>query len=182
MKTPMVRLLAILSFSAAIAGAAEEKPVRAVIQPIEARKAAPAFQLPTATGKVMSAASFRGKVVLLDFWATECGGCKAEIPYFIQLDHTYKMKGLAVVGVSLDILYESLKDADEGWSRVKPFVRDHKLEYPILMGDEAVTQLYDIHAMPVTCLIDKRGRVAATYIGVVDKDDIESNIMTLLRE
>ena len=182
MKTPIAGLLAILSLSATIAGAAEEKTVRAVIRPIETRKAAPAFQLPTASGQLMSAGSFRGKVVLLEFWATECGGCKAEIPYFMELDHTYKTKGLAVVGVSLDILYESLKDADEGWSRVKPFVREHNLKYPILMGDEAVTQLYNIHAMPVTCLMDKRGRVAATYVGVVDKDDIESNIRTLLRE
>ena len=182
MKTPIGRLLVILSLSVTIASAAEEKPVRAVIQPVETRKTAPTFHLPTAAGKVMSPASFRGKVVLLDFWATECGGCKAEIPYFMEFDREYKTKGLAVVGVSLDILYESLKDADEGWSRVKPFVREHKLNYPILMGDEPVSQLYDIHTMPVTCLIDKHGRVAATYIGLVDKDDIESNIRTLLRE
>ena len=181
MKTS-VGLAVILSLSAMIAGAAEEKTVRAVLQPVDARKTAPAFRLPTASGKVMSPASFRGKVVLLDFWATECGGCKAEIPYFMEFDNAYKTKGLAVVGVSLDILYENLKDAHEGWSRVKPFVREHKLNYPILMGDDPVSKLYDIQAMPVTCLIDKHGRVAATYIGVVDKQDIESNIRTLLRE
>jgi peroxiredoxin len=150
-KTPMVRLVVVLSVSAMIAGAAEEKTVRAVLQPMEARKTAPAFRLPTASGKMMSPASFRGKVVLLDFWATE-------------FDQAYKTKGLAVVGISLDILYENLKDADEGWGRVKPFVREHKLNYPILMGDDPVSKLYDIHAMPVTCLIDKHGRVAATYI------------------
>jgi hypothetical protein len=100
----------------------------------------------------------------------------------MEFDQAYKTKGLAVVGISLDILYENLKDADEGWGRVKPFVREHKLNYPILMGNDPVSKLYDIHAMPVTCLIDKHGRVAATYIGVVDKDDIESNIRALLRE
>jgi peroxiredoxin len=177
-----VGLALILSLSATIAAAAAEKTVRAVLQPVETRKTAPAFRLPAASGKVMSPASFRGKVLLLDFWATECGGCKAETPYFMEFDRAYKAKGLAVVGVSLDILSENLKDADEGWSRVKPFVREHKLNYPILMGDDPVSKLYDIQAMPVTCLIDKQGRVAATYIGIVDKQDIESNIRALLRE
>jgi thiol-disulfide isomerase/thioredoxin len=120
--------------------------------------------------------------MLLDFWATECGGCKIEIPWFMEIAEAYKVKRLAVVGVSMDVLYEGLKDSSEGWNKVKPFVRDHKVNYPILMGDDLVTKQYDIQALPATYLIDKRGRVAATYIGIVNKDDVEAHIKTLLLE
>jgi peroxiredoxin len=182
MNISVVKLPVMLAISALLVGAAEQKTVRAVLQRPAERKMAPAFRLSSASGKIAGPSNYRGKVVLLDFWATECGGCKAEIPYFMEFEDTYKSKGLAVVGVSLDIMYENLKDADEGWSRVKPFVRDHKVNYPILMGDDPVSKLYDIQAMPATWLIDKRGRVAAIYVGIVDKNDVESNIKTLLRE
>jgi thiol-disulfide isomerase/thioredoxin len=135
-----------------------------------------------AGGKPASISTWRGKVMLLDFWATECGGCKIEIPWFMEIAEAYKVKRLAVVGVSMDVLYDGLKDSSEGWNKVKPFVRDHKVNYPILMGDDLVTKQYDIQALPATYLIDKRGRVAATYIGIVNKDDVEAHIKTLLLE
>ena len=182
MKIAVVKLTTMLALAAAFACAAEQKTVRAELQRSGERKQAPAFRLLSAAGKALTPSNYRGKVILLDFWATECGGCKAEIPYFMEFEDKYKAKGLAVVGVSLDILYEGLKDADEGWRRVKPFVREHSVNYPILMGDDAVSKVYDIQAMPATYLIDKHGRVAATYIGIVDRNDVESNIKALLRE
>jgi thiol-disulfide isomerase/thioredoxin len=182
MKISVAMPIVMLALCAVLGGAAEQKTVRAVLQPPAERKMAPAFRLPSASGKAAGPANYRGKVVLLDFWATACGGCVAEIPHFIEFADAYKSKGLAVVGVSLDIMYENLKDADEGWSRVKPFVQEHKVNYTILMGDDPVTKLYNIEAMPATYLIDKHGRVAATYIGIVDKNDVESNIKGLLRE
>ena len=178
---PIFALLT-LSAGGVFAPAAGPSTVRAAIQPPSARKAAPAFSLLDASGKAVRLSDFRGKVVLLDFWATECGGCKLEIPWFMELDQAYRAKGLAVVGVSMDILYEDLKDAKEGWSRVNPFVRTQKINYPILMGDQQVTKLYDIQALPVTYLIDAKGRIAATYVGLVNKDDAEANIKTLLIE
>lgn len=156
--------------------------MRAALQPPNVRRAAPAFRLSDSSGKVVRLSDYRGKVVLLDFWATECGGCKLEIPWFMELDRAYKNKGLAVVGVSMDILYEDLKTAQEGWSRVKPFVLTHHINYPILMGDDQVTKLYNIEALPATYLVDTHGRIAATYVGVVNEDDIEANIKTLLVE
>ena len=75
-----------------------------------------------------------------------------------------------------------LKEAKEGWLRVNPFVQVHKVKYPILMGDNLVTKAYDINALPTTYLIDKIGRIAATYLGLVDKGDVEANIKTLLKE
>ena len=95
-----------------------------------------------------------------------------EIPWFMQFQHAYQSKGLQVVGVSMDILYEELKDAKEGWSRVMPFVQRHKINYPILMGDDRVAKAYDMNALPATYLIDRTGRIAATYVGLVDKSDV----------
>jgi len=146
------------------------------------RRPAPAFQLMDASGKAMQVPDYKGKVVLLNFWATECGGCKMEIPGFIVLQQAYKDKGFTVVGISADITYSNLKSPEEGWNQVKPFVANNHLNYPILMADDAVLTAYSTQALPATFLIDKSGRIAASYIGVVNKDDVESNIKKLLLE
>ncbi len=178
----MVSLIALI-LGAGSAGAAEPPAtVRATIQPIQDRKQAPAFWLENAAGKKVKLSDYHGKVVLLDFWATECGGCVRDMPGFMDLAQAYKKKGLTVVGVSMDISYEDLKNSNEAWIRVKPFVEAHKVNYPILMGDDQVTKRYAIQALPLTYLIDKRGRIAASYAGVVDKDNVESNIQTVLKE
>lgn len=156
--------------------------IRAALEPQPVRKAAPDFVLLDASGKSVSLSSFRGKPLLLDLWATKCGGCIKEIPSFIEVHHTYAGKGLAVVGVSMDILYEDLKGPADAWSLVNPFVRTQKVDYPILMGDDGITKRYSVDALPVTYLIDSRGRIAAKYVGIVDRANLESNIRVLLTE
>ena len=146
------------------------------------RRPAPNFALLDADGRPVKLSSFIGKPVLLDLWATNCAGCIKEIPYFIELHRSYGRKKLAVVGVSMDILYEDLKGPAEAWALVKPFVAGRNIKYLILMGDDAFTKSYSVTSLPVTYLIDKRGRIAATYLGVVDRDDIEKNIKTLISE
>jgi peroxiredoxin len=158
------------------------KTVRVTVQPEQQRMLAPEFSLKDATGNTVRLSAYRGHVVLLDFWATACGGCVEEIPAFIEITQAYSGKGLATVGVSEDIVYEDLKGPEEAWSRVKPFVRDHKMRYAVLMGDEQVTAVYGIKALPVTYLLDSRGRIAATYVGVVDRANLEANINLLLSE
>ena len=175
-------LAVLLMLGAGNAGSAEPKVIRAFLQPMKERKQAPAFLLEDAAGKKASLSAYHGKVVLLDFWATECGGCILEMPGFMDLAQAYNKKGLAVVGISMDIAYEDLKNADEAWSRVKPFVQTHKVNYPILMGDDVVTKRYEIKAMPVTYLIDKSGRIAASYVGVVDQANLKANIQIMLKE
>jgi peroxiredoxin len=161
---------------------AATKGVTATIRPVQQRKSAPDFALKDAAGKTMRLSDHRGRVVLLDFWATKCGGCVEEIPWFIEITEMFAAKGLATVGVSEDIAYENLKGADEAWTLVKPFVRDHKVPYPVLMGDRQVTTSYDINALPLTYLIDRQGRIAAVYAGMVDRSDLEANIRTILAE
>jgi cytochrome c biogenesis protein CcmG/thiol:disulfide interchange protein DsbE len=154
--------------------AANQPRARAVLQPAKARKPAPDFALRDASGATAKLADYRGKVVLLDFWATWCGGCKEEIPWFSEFQRTYGGKDFAVVGVSLD---------DGGWDVVKPFLASTNIPYRILLGNDSIAQNYGIQSMPDTFLIDRQGRVAAAYTtGVVDKADVEANIKAVLSQ
>jgi peroxiredoxin len=162
---------------------ADDAPgVRAALQPPSARAPASAFVLHNGAGKNVALSDYRGKVVVLDFWATECGGCVKEIPWFIALARKYETAGLVAVGVSMEVQYAGLKSADEGWSKVKPWVQSHRVDYPVVMGDDRVVKAYEIQALPITHLVDRNGRIAATYDGVVDRENIEANIQALLKE
>jgi peroxiredoxin len=119
---------------------------------------------------------------VLNLWATECGGCKAELPSFVELHRTYADRGVKVIGVSLDVMYENLKGTAEAWARVTPFSRAHGLTYIVLVDDGSVEKAYKVMAMPATYLIDKHGRIAATYVGVVDSTDLKANLKGLMAE
>jgi peroxiredoxin len=173
-------ILSALLFAAT--SAAGQQGAHATVVPQASRQAAPAFQLADSSGTNKQVTDYRGKVVLLNFWATECGGCKLEIPGLIELESAHKSDSFTIVGVSMDTSYEGSKSADEAWSKVKPFVLDHKLNYPVLMGDAMLITSYKLGAVPATYLIDKQGRIAATYSGVIDKSDVDSNINKLLAE
>jgi peroxiredoxin len=164
-----------------LAGAAPPD-ITAVLEPPAKRQLAPSFRLNDAKGKLVNLSDYRGRVVLLDFWATSCGGCKTEIPWFAEIARAHKTRDLAVVGISEDILYEDLKGPAEAWARVTPFVESHKVPYLVLMGDDGVTKAYDIKALPATYLIDRNGRIAATYVGLVNRENIEANVTSLLAE
>ena len=118
-------------------------------------------------------ARYKGSVVLLNFWATTCGGCRLEIPWFMEFERKYKTSGLTVLGVSLD---------EDGWKSVKPYVKQQKLNYPVVIGNDALAARYRVDALPMTFLIDRAGNIAAQYSGLVDRERCESEIRTLLRE
>lgn len=136
------------------------------------RKAAPGFTLADAKGASVRLSDYKGKVVLLDFWATWCGGCKVEIPWYVEFENKYKGSGLAVIGVSMD---------EDGWKSVKPFLEKTKLNYPVVIGNEGLAKLYGVDAMPMTLLIDQEGKIAASHVGLVNKDKFESEIRLLLQ-
>jgi len=173
-------LALVTSSTAAIAQ--DARVVQASLTAPASRTPAKEIALLDATGKILRLSDYRGRVVLLDFWATSCGGCVQEIPMFIEVAKAYKRRGLEAIGVSEDILYEDLKDANEAWLRVTPFARDRKMPYPVVMGDSRVTADYDVKALPLTLLIDKKGRIAARYIGVVEQKNLETNVKALLTE
>jgi peroxiredoxin len=160
-----------------------QQDVHAGLTPPANRRSAPAFQLATEDGTKTQISDYRGKVLLLNFWATDCGGCVLEIPSFIEFEKAYKDKGFTAVGVSMDISYESLKDANEAWGRVRPFIQKHGINYPIAMGDDAISKAYALNSFPATYLIDKSGKIAVAYVGVViNKDNVATNIKSLLSE
>jgi cytochrome c biogenesis protein CcmG/thiol:disulfide interchange protein DsbE len=175
MKIFVVLTVSLAAFFVALqaSNAANPPRVRAALQPVKARKPAPDFALRDASGRTATLADYSGKIILLDFWATWCGGCKEEIPWFSEFQRTYGGKDFAVVGVSLD---------DGGWSIVKPLLVHADIPYRIVLGDDPTTQKYGIQSMPDTFLIDRKGTVAAAYRGVVDKSDIEPNIKALLSQ
>jgi len=154
-----------------VCAAAEPPRIRASLSPANERKPAPEISLQDSSGKKVTLKKYRGKVVVLDFWATWCGGCKEEIPWFSDFERKYRGKGLAVVGVSLD---------EDGWKVVKPFLATARIPYRIVLGNDATAKQYSIQAMPDTFLIDRQGRIAATYVGVVDRENIEANIRAML--
>ncbi|HEY6182012.1 MAG TPA: TlpA disulfide reductase family protein [Terriglobales bacterium] len=140
------------------------------------------FELTSETGQIARLSDYKGKVVLLNFWASECGGCVLEIPSIIDIQTAYKEKSFTVVGISMDIPYSELKDEKQAWDKVKPFIAKKKINYPILMGYESLFKKFDVPALPATLLIDKSGKIAAVYVGIISRDDAEANISKLLLE
>jgi peroxiredoxin len=167
-----MKVVSLLIAVAAFAVAAEEPTLRVSLEAPKQRMPAPSFVLRDSAGKSVDITKYRGRVVLLDFWATWCTGCKKEIPWFAEFQRQYRRRGLVVIGVSMD---------DDGWKVVKPFLADHAAGYRILLGNDATGNEYGIASLPDTFLIDRRGRIAAKYTnGLVDRSNVESNIQTLL--
>ena len=138
----------------------------------KARAAASDFNLKDSNGRPVRLSDFKGKVVLLNFWATWCGPCKLEIPWFVEFEQKYKDRGLAIIGVSLD---------EDGWESVKPFLAEQKVNYRVVVGTEAVSTAYGgVESLPTTYLIDRDGKIAATHVGLVSKGDYEKEIVDLL--
>ena len=162
--------LALILFTALTAAA--QSNATAQLQPREQRRPAPGFKLRNSGGKTIDLKKFRGKVVLLDFWATWCHGCKEEIPWFAEFDRKYGGKGLRVIGVSMD----------DGWNTLKPFLATAKIPYRIVLGDESTAKSYKIENMPDTFLIDRKGNIAASYTGIVDRANLEANIQQMLAQ
>jgi peroxiredoxin len=132
-------------------------------------KTAPDFSLKSLDGKTVKLSSLKGKVVILDFWATWCPPCRAEIPDFIELQKQYGKKGLVIIGIALD-----KKDA------VQKFVKSNKINYKILMGDDAITGAYGgIEAIPTTFVLGKDQVIKKQYVGQVQKEVFEKDIKEL---
>jgi peroxiredoxin len=136
------------------------------------RKKAPEFALKDANGEIAKLSDYRGKVVLLNFWATWCGPCEIEIPWFVEFQRQYKDRDFAVLGVSLD---------EDGWKSVRPFMAREKLNYRVMVTTEQVDQMYGgVDSLPTTFVIDREGRVASSHVGLASKNTYRQEILTLL--
>lgn len=139
----------------------------------ENRKLAPDLVLSDASGNPVKLSNFRGKVVLLNFWATWCAPCRLEIPWFVEYQKTYRDQNFAILGVSLD---------EDGWNAVRPYVQARNVNYTVAIGNDDVARLYGADSLPTTLIIDRYGRVAATHVGLCGKSEYESEIKTALAE
>jgi cytochrome c biogenesis protein CcmG/thiol:disulfide interchange protein DsbE len=143
------------------------------VKPEKDRKPAPDFALKDTDGKTVKLSDYKGKVVLLDFWATWCGPCKIEIPWFMDFERKFKDRSFSVLGVAMD---------DEGWEAVKPFLQNLSVNYRVVMGNDFTAQSYGgVDALPTTFLIDREGRVAAVHVGLAGRKQFEDGIEKLLQ-
>ena len=166
-------LIAGTALSLGYTACAPMQEVRAAVKDDKDRKGAPDFALKDVDGKVVRLSDFRGKVVLLDFWATWCGPCQVEIPWFIEFQRKHRGDGLEVVGVSMD---------DDGWTSVKPFVAEKGVNYRMVIGDDKTTDQYGgVEALPTTFLIDREGRIASVHVGLSGKKEFEDALDKLLQ-
>jgi cytochrome c biogenesis protein CcmG/thiol:disulfide interchange protein DsbE len=132
---------------------------------------APDFSREDLDHREVHLAAYRGKVVLLNFWATWCSPCLSEVPRFVQWQRKYGGRGLQIVGVSMD--------DDE--APVRAACRKYALNYPVVMGDEKLGELYGgVLGLPMTFLIDGNGRIRFTHEGATKLDVLEREIRELL--
>ena len=160
---PMTRAFVLASFS---------EPSVARMNTEAGRKLAPDFTLEDSASQPVRLSEFRGQVVLLNFWATWCIPCQTEIPWFVEFQQTNR--DLVVLGVSLD---------EEGWTAVRPYMREKGVNYRVMLGNDEVVGRYEgLPSLPTTLIIDKSGRIAVMHVGLCSKNDYESEIKALLAE
>ena len=148
-------------------------------------KPAPEFSLEDLQGKKVSLADYKGKAVLVNFWATWCGPCKVETPWLVDLRNQYAPKGFEILGISAE--GDDLAPSDkEGWARDKAaigdFVQRMHMPYPVLIDGDSLSKPYGgLDAMPTSFFVDRTGKIVAATMGITSKDDIEENIQKALK-
>jgi len=131
------------------------------------------FTLKDMRGQDVVLSRFKGKVLLLDFWATWCEPCKVEIPAFVDFQEKYGKDGLQMVGISID----------DTPAQLEPYVKDMKMNYPVLVGkdrDDVQDAFGPLVGIPVTVVISRDGKVCASHAGLTGRDAFEQEIKALL--
>ncbi|MCD6232184.1 TlpA family protein disulfide reductase [Candidatus Aerophobetes bacterium] len=142
------------------------------LPPMPRGKPAPNFSLKTLDGKIIRLSTLKGKVIIIDFWATWCPPCREEIPHFINLYEKYKDEGFQMLGVFLD----------DNINSVREFAKNYNINYPLLIPDEKILKDYGpIIYIPTTFIISKEGYIYKKYVGYKGESIFEDNIKTLLR-
>jgi thiol-disulfide isomerase/thioredoxin len=135
---------------------------------------APDFELPTLDGKKLKLSDLRGKAVLLNFWATYCGPCKIEMPWFVELQKEYGPQGFQIVGVAMD---------DASTEEIDKFTKEMGVNYPILLGKESVGQSYGgVGVLPTTFFLDRDGKLIAREFGLQSRSVFVDHIKKALSQ
>lgn len=147
---------------------------------------APEFALEDLNGRVVRLSDYRGKAILVNFWATWCGPCRMETPWLIELRNKYASEGFEVIGISAE--GDDLKPGDvAGLERerraVRQFADRMRIPYPILIGGDSITGLYGgVDSLPSSFYLNKAGEIVAVEPGVISKNEIETKIRKALGE
>lgn len=144
---------------------------RAPDNPLPGRPLAPDFTVTDINGRKLALSDYKGKVVLLDFWATWCGPCQKEVPEFMKLQRKYGPRGLRVIGLSLD----------DAVGPVRDFYARYRMNYPVALGNAKLAESFGgILGLPVAFLIGRDGRIDAQYVGQADPAVFERDVSALL--
>jgi peroxiredoxin len=137
-------------------------------------KRAPDFSLRTVEGKKVSLSDYKGKAVLINFWATWCAPCKIEMPWLVALRKQYAPQGFEILGVSED-------EAGTPRTKLAKFGQEEGLNYPLLVGDDAVSRKYGgVEFLPTSYFVGRDGKIVAETAGLVSKDEVEASIKKAL--
>jgi thiol-disulfide isomerase/thioredoxin len=140
-------------------------------------KAAPSFTLKSVDGKTVSLADYKGKAVLLNFWATWCGPCKLEMPWLIEMQKKYASQGFTVLGISED----DGSTQTEARKEVSDFMAKMGVDYPVLMYDDQMNKAYGgIDYLPTSYYIGRDGKVIIEAGGLISESEMEANIQKIL--
>ncbi len=147
-------------------------------------KPAPNFALEDLSGHKVSLSSYKGKAVLLNFWATWCGPCKIETPWLVELRNQYAAQGFEILGISTegdDLAKDDKAGREKQKADVAKFAQQEHMPYPVLIDGDSISQTYGgLDAMPTSFFVDRNGTVVAAQMGISSKDDIEANIRKAL--
>ncbi|MGZ4789114.1 MAG: TlpA family protein disulfide reductase [Terriglobales bacterium] len=166
MKFPVTLLIGLLI----VAGGCKPRP--SLTPSSTNHSVAPQFSLTDINGQKLDLSSYRGKVVLLDFWATWCAPCRTEIPHFIDMQNKYGSQGLQIIGISLD---DSAKP-------VEKFYAEQKMNYPVAVGDDKLAEAYGgVLGLPVAFIIDRQGKILYKHTGETDASVFEKEISEALK-
>ena len=153
------------------------------VSPLE-NKSAPEFALEDLNGRKITLSSYRGKVVLLNFWATWCAPCKVETPWLVELRNKYAAQGFEVLGISTEG-DDLAKDDKAGWAKEKAsigkFVEEEKVPYPVLIDGDSISRPYGgLDQLPMSFFVDRKGTVVATQAGMSSKSEMEAMVRKAL--
>ncbi len=136
------------------------------------RSLAPDFSLSQLNGENLNLSAYRGKVVLVDFWATCCDPCRDEIPYFVELQNKYRDQGFQMIGISMDDSPKPVRD----------FCQQFKINYPVVMGNARTGELYGgVLGLPIVFLVGRDGRIYSKHTGTIDVSSLDHEIAAQLQ-